>query len=340
MSNPVIRQFAQLISNMAIENVPVAATEQIRWRVLNALATMLSADINQARQTAVPQAVAIGNNGNNAGNNVSGMANARQTSPKPAALLALLYGARLDAEQPDADMAPAARAVDAAIIPAAWALVQARQGSGQLFMNALAAGYGATAVLTGLQAADQSRAWQAAAVNGAVGAAAAAARADQLSASATLDAMGFAAAQAAQLAENAAILGQAGTYDAASGVDQGQYDLAGPGRTAMDGVLSAQMAALGGHCLPVMIDQLQQAMGSVNLNQALSDAWTAVARRQPTVCDQAVRSFRQRVASVIGEDATETIIQLVLRLEHTQPGELAACMEDCIGFRLNAQVGS
>src|SRR5690606_4773327 len=112
---------------------------------------------------------------NNAGNSVSGMANARQSLPKPSALLAMLYGATLDVEQPDEDRTSAARTVDAAIIPAAWALVQARQGSGHLFMSALAAGYSATAVLTGLRGTDQSRAWQAAAVNGAVGAATAAA---------------------------------------------------------------------------------------------------------------------------------------------------------------------
>ena len=340
MSDPVIRQFAQLISNMAIENVPVAATEQIRWRVLNAFATMLSTDINQAQRATVLQAVAIGNNGNHAGNSVSGMANARQALPKPSALLALLYGATLDVAQPDADRASAVRAVDAAIIPAAWALVQARQGSGHLFMSALAAGYSATAILTGLCGTDQSRAWQAAADNGAVGAAAAAARANQLAASGTLDAMGLAAAQAAQLAENAALLGQAGAYDAVGGVDQGQCDLPGPGRAATDGVLSAQMAALGGHCLPVTIDQLQLAMGSLNLNRALSEAWTALALHQPIACDQAARSFRQRVAPVIGADETETIIQLMLRLEHTASGELAACMDECIGFRLNSQAGS
>ena len=340
MSDPVIRQFAQLISNMAIENVPVAAKEQIRWRVLNAFATMLSKDMNQTRQATVPQAVAIGTRGNNTNNSVSGMASATQTLPKSSALFALLYGATLDIEPSDADRAAASRTVDAAIIPAAWALVQAHQGSGHLFMSALAAGYSATAVLTGLHGAGQSCAWQVAAVNGAVGAAAAAARANQLSAAATLDAMGFATAQAAQLAENAAMLAQAGTYDAADGVDQGQYDLPGPGRAATDGVLSAQMAALGGHCLPVMTDQLQQAMDSVNLNRALSEAWTAVALHQPIACDQAVRDFRQRVASVIGADETETIIQLVLRLEHTTPGELAACMDACIGIRLNSQVGS
>jgi len=309
MSEPAIRQFAQLISTMAIENVPVAATEQIRWRVLNAFAILLSTQRNREPRAAAPS-----------------VADAKPGLSSSPALSALLYGATLDCERPDAGVTPVALTVDAAIIPAAWALVQACQGSGHLFMGALAAGYSATAVLAALPAIDQSSAWQAAVMSGAVGAAAAAASANQLPAGATLDAMGFATAQAAQLADNAAMLAQADTYPVAGDVDQNPPDLSGPGRVAMDGVLSARMAALGGHCLPVMIDQLQQAMGTVDLNRVLADAWTAFERNGPCTRETALSRFRQRVAPVMGDGQTDTVIRLVLRLEHTTPGELAACL--------------
>jgi 2-methylcitrate dehydratase PrpD len=327
MTDPVTAQFAQLISNMAVENMPVAATEQIRWRVLNALATMLSADINLT--ATVPQASGT-TSGSRAAMNATGYFH-----NKPV-LSALANGARLDAWQHGAGVYPGSMMGDVAIIPAAWALIQDCQGSGHLLMSALAAGYVATGVLANLPDIDHSRTWRAGAFSGTVGAAAAAARASDLPATATLDAMGFAAAQAAQLAANAAIAAQASAYNAAGGVRQEQPDLPGPGRSAMDGVLSARMAALGGHCPPALIDQLQLAMGTVNLNRALPEAWTAVQRNRPCTGAEAIQGFREQVASVIGDGEAETIIGLILRLEHTAPGELISYVTERIGSRLDS----
>lgn len=345
MTDPVIRKFAQLISNMAIENVPVAATEQIRWRVLNAFAIMLCADVEQALQAGGSYAASTrNNNGSNvshAGNRIAiassgspGAVNPDENLPKPPVLSALLYGAALDAETPGAGVYRGISTVDAAIIPAAWALVQARQGSGHLFMSALAAGYMATDVLRKLPDPDHSRCWQAAAVNGTVGAAAAAARAGKADPGTVLDALGFATAQTAQLADNAAA--RAGAYDAADSVERGQPDLPGPGRAAMDGVLSAQMAALGGHCPPTLLDQLQQALSAVDLHHVCSEAWEGVQGYRPCTGDEAILAFRQRVVASISDEEAATIVELVQRLEHTAPGELRRLREARIGGHLNS----
>ncbi len=329
MTDPVTAQFAQLISNMAVENMPTAATEQIRWRVLKALATILSADINP-RET-VPRTTIIGtSSGSPAALDATGYI---QNQP---VLSALSMGTMLEIRQPGADVHAEFMAVDAAIIAAAWALVQACQGSGHVFMSALAAGYLATAVLADLPDIDCSRAWRAGAVSATVGAAVAAARASQLPATAMLDAMGFAAAQAAQLEHNAATAAQTSKNDAAGGACQEPPDLPGPGRAAMDGVLSAQMATLGGHCPPALIEQLQLAMSIVNLERALPDAWAAFQRNWPCTSIEAIQRFRKQVASVISDGEAETIIGLILHLEHTAPGELTTYVNERIGSRLNS----
>jgi 2-methylcitrate dehydratase PrpD len=329
MTDPVTAQFAQLISKMAVENMPVAATEQIRWRVLKALATILSADINP--RATVPHTTINGtSSGPPAAHDTTGYI---QNQP---VLSALSTGAMLDIRQPGADGHSGFMAVDAAIIAAAWALAQTCQSSGHVFMSALAAGYLATALLADLPDIDYSRAWRAGAVSGTVGAAVAAARANQLAATATLDAMGFAAAQAAQLEQNAATAAQTITNDAAGEVCQEPPDLPGPGRAAMDGVLSAHMATLGGHCPPALIEQLQLAMGTVNLDRALPDAWAAVQRNRPCTGIEAIRCFRKQVAPVISDGEAETIIGLILHLEHTAPGELTTYVNERIGTRLGS----
>ncbi len=329
MTDPVAAQFAQFISNMAVENMPVAATEQIRWRMLKALATILSADINP--RATVPRTTIIGTSSDSpTALDATGFV---QNQP---VLSALAIGAMLDIRQPGADVPAGFITVDAAIIPAAWAWVQAYQGSGHVFMSALAAGYLATAVLADLPDIDCSRAWRAGVVSGTVGAAVAAARARQLAVTATLDAMGFAAAQAAQLEQNTVIAAQTSTNDAADGSCEDLPDLPGPGRAAMDGVLSAHMATLGGHCPPSLIEQLQQAMSAINLDRALPDAWAAFQRSRPCTSIEAIQGFRKQVASLISDGEAETIIGLILHLEQTAPGELTTYVNERLGARLDA----
>lgn len=102
MSDPVTAQFAQLISTITIENVPVAAAEQIRWRVLKAFATILSADINQrktiSRVTATTGPGTSTRSGSQAALGSTGYA---QHQP---VLSALSTGAILDIRQPGAQM--------------------------------------------------------------------------------------------------------------------------------------------------------------------------------------------------------------------------------------------
>lgn len=326
MTDSVAAQFAEIISNMTVESVRTSVSEAIRWRMLDALAATLIADVTPCagQYRAQPDQANAAQADNNALQYL-------QVHP---ILSALTNGAMLDLRRHRLTAHGWPVALDAAIIPAAWAQVQACEGSGQSLMDALVAGYTATDMLQALARVDVHWKWNAGLCSGTVGAAVAAARASNLTAPAMLNAMGFAAAQAAQLAENATTASCVKANAGAYGDFHDAADLPGPGRAAMDGVLCAQMAALGARCPSVFIEQLQAAIGSVNLHSVMTDAWSAAARRlAENAKSEAIRGFRKQVAAVIGASQTQALIDLVQRLEHAAPGELMSHLTGRIGLR-------
>lgn len=332
MADPVTAQFAEIISNMTFEKVRASVLEQIRWRVLDVLAVALTMNINPADGEPGQQAWgAVLSDAPQVDHNAL-----RYLQVHPV-LSALANGAMLDLQPHRPQAHGGAASLDAAIIPAAWAQVEACQGSGQLLMNALAAGYTATELLSGLERSNGNHEWDAGVSSGTVGAAAAVARARNLPAPAVLNAVGFAATQAAQLAGNATTASRVTAGPGFYRPSRDAADLPGPGRAAMDGVLCAQMAALGARCPNAMIDQLQAAVGTVTCLSVMTDAWSADTQRLAAkVKKEAIETFRKRVSAVISPSETQMFINVVQRLEHVAPGELMLHLISRIRSRLDS----
>ena len=218
-------KLAQFISNITFENLPVSVQEQIRWRLLDALSILLSDDKNAVRLASIAVQEC-------SGDKQAGVAIEGRPLSLESAQVALSVGALLEAAPLGDSGTQTFARVNAAIIAAAWSTVESIGGNGRLLMEALAAGYVATAALAERVSDDDTLVRRLGACSATIAAAAAAAKAQGLSAAATLNALGFAVGQATQLSARAQK-----TSDAA-----GQP---GAARAAMDGVLSAGMAATG-----------------------------------------------------------------------------------------------
>lgn len=297
-------KLAQFISNITFEKVPVSVREQIRWRLLDALSTLLGDETN------VMRLVPITSQGRSGHEQASVAAEGRALSLE-SAQIALSVGALLEAGPLPAWSTQAFAKTNASIIAAAWSAVESTGGNGRLLMEALATGYAAAAVLAEGVPDDDTLAGRVGACSAAVGAAAAAAKAQGLSATATLNAMGFAAGQAAQLAED--------TNKRSDAVGQ-----SGAARAAMDGVLSAHMAATGAVSPADLINLLRQGRQAVPIG---ADAWQLALDRQPApTADQSAQRFRERLSASNGMARIDAIIKLIARLEHTEPGVIRSCI--------------
>lgn len=297
-------KLAQFISNITFEKLPVSVREQIRWRLLDALSTLLG------DETKVMRLVSITSQGHSDQELASAVAKGRPLS-LASAQFALSVGALLEAAPLRVSSTqPFARA-NAAIIAAAWSTIESIDGNGRLLIEALAAGYAATAVLAEWVPDDDTLVRRMDTCSATIGAAAAAAKAQGLSAAATLNAMGFAIGQATQLAEHAQKPSDA----------SGQPDAA---RAAMDGVLSAGMAATGAACPAELTDPLRQVMGTAAIS---SDPWqSGLDQQSAPTADQTVQFFRERLSSRMGRARVEAIIKLIEQLEHTDSGTFTSCV--------------
>ncbi len=295
-------KLAQFISNITFENLPVSVQEQIRWRLLDALSILLSDDKNAVRLASIAVQEC-------SGDKQAGVAIEGRPLSLESAQVALSVGALLEAAPLGDSGTQTFARVNAAIIAAAWSTVESIGGNGRLLMEALAAGYVATAALAERVSDDDTLVRRLGACSATIAAAAAAAKAQGLSAAATLNALGFAVGQATQLSARAQK-----TSDAA-----GQP---GAARAAMDGVLSAGMAATGSACPAELINLFRQA-----IDATCSDSWQSALVQQPApAADQAVQSFRERLSSRIGRDRVDVIIRLIEQLEHTDSGAFTSCV--------------
>lgn len=297
-------KLAQFISNITFENLPVSVQEQIRWRLLDALNTLLGDDTNVMRLASITSR-------GRTDHEQASVADRGLPLSLASAQFALSVGALFEAAPLRVSSTQAFAKVNAAIIAAAWSTIESSDGNGRLLMEALAAGYVATAVLAEWVPDDDTLVRCMGACSATIGAAAAAAKAQGLSAAATLNAMGFAVGQATQLAAQAKKPSDA----------SGQPDAA---RTAMDGVLSAAMAATGAACPAELTNPLRQAMDTAS---SASNPWHSGLDRQPAVAaDQTVQFFRERLSSRIGGARVEAIIKLIEQLEHTDSGTFTSCV--------------
>lgn len=332
MKHQPAARLANFIDAITLGSLPASFVEQIRCRVLNALAMSLTTEMDKRNWTP--------NNIDERRNyTAQAGANALEHQQIQPALSALANGIMLSSRYADEQVPAEVAQIDSAILPAAWAVVESRQGDGQSLMEALAAGYATTAVLFDLVRAQAIPAWQVGVTTGTVGAAAAAAKASSLSAGATLDAMGFAAGLAKQAAwdtQNA----QDTRSTARSQVEPSRSPgRPGSGKAAMDGVLSASMAWLDAHCPPALMTQLQMGMETVDAAFVLSGL------RFPTVQNAgvfaeteavAIQRFSAEVSSVISVSHAQALIGVIKRLELASSGELMAYITRRDGYHLHS----
>lgn len=297
-------KLAQFISNITFEKLPASVREQIRWRLLDALNTLLGDETN------VMRLASITSQGRSDHEQASVAAKGRPLSLE-SAQFALSVGASLEAAPLRVSSTQGLAQANAAIIAAAWSTIESIDGNGCLLMEALAAGYVVTGVLAEWVPDDDTLVRRLSACRATIGAAAAAAKAQGLSAAATLNAMGFAVGQATHLAEYA----------------QKSSDAAGqPGaaRAAMDGVLSAGMAATGAACPAELTNPLRQALDTASIS---ANPWQSWLDQQPApTADQTVQFFRERLSSRIGGARVEAIVELIEQLEHTDSGTFTSCI--------------
>lgn len=224
MSENLTKPLADFAANLRFEDLPEAVVHQASRFFLDAVGCAIAASREDQRKASLARAVA---DGFNAGGDASVIGGATTTP----AIAALSNGILVNATDNDDTHKRALIHIGSVVMPAALAMVEAHKGSGRDLICALVAGYEVTARVGMAVMPTHYRFWHSTATNGTFGAAAAAGRVLKLDPVQMRTAFGFAGTQAAGL----------NTFFE-SGDDTKSLH---PGKAGLNGVLSAQMAALG-----------------------------------------------------------------------------------------------
>lgn len=330
MADLLTVELARFINTVSLETMPAAAVTGIRWRLLEAMAATLSAapesqdelhDFSSDEHSTAAQKGAQA-------------LDEQQILP---ILSALANGLMLHTHIENVNFGDTFRQIDSAILPAAWAVSEARQRDGKTFMEALAAGYATTATLATLLSNEAEHAWHAGVTSGTVGAAAAAAKARGLSEQATLHALGMAAGQAMQLTDNAAVASRFCESDARQSRAHDPADRPGPGRAAMDGVLCANLAAIGAPSPDELHEQLQAIrMAKLGASPLVMTWFPDVEGAQTLSQVEIEQQFIDRVLPIAGQDKVQALIESVRNMDKVPPGQLMAYVMGRTGRQLHS----
>lgn len=229
MTDTLTRQLADFAAHIAYQQLPPEVIEQAKYVLLDALGCAIGAHKEDPRKAriALDLATQFGST------ELSTLIGGRKAHP---ALAALANGMLINAADNDDTHKRALIHVGSVIVPAALAVSEAEQLDGKRLIEALVAGYEITSRIGMAVMPTHYRFWHSTATNGTFGAAAAAAKAYGLDADLTLTALGHAGTQAAGL----------NTFFE-SGDDTKSLH---PGKSGMNGVLSALLARLGASSPP------------------------------------------------------------------------------------------
>ncbi len=280
MKDSYFADVADFITGLTYEDLPVAVAEQAKWRLLEALGRLFCAT-GHGRIVGGPQ-----------------------VDP---ALSALTNGAMLAETYSEQDDQGDFLRIDAAIVPAALAMIGASRGNGRALICALVAGYAATARLGFGRLPLSRQGWHIALADGTLGAAAAAANASSLRRAATRAALGFASSQASQVVPKVV----------------GVPNIERPGKAAMDGVLAVAMAGQGAVCPPRIIAQIEQDLAAFEADELMARAWypaTTISRFMSAA--MSIQTFRLKVGPQFSTVTTNGMIELVQGLELASADEL------------------
>ena len=220
------RALAEFVAGLQPETLPQEVTAQAARVVLDAVGCAVAAWTEDAEKSRIAREIAAMYPASPG----AGVIGARGIAAQPA-FAALANGILVNAADNDDTHKVALLHVGSCVVPAALALAEARGLSGPRLLAAVVAGY-EVAVRVGMAVMPTHyRFWHSTATNGTFGGAASAASAMGLDADGAQRALGLAGTQAAGL----------NTFFESGDMTKSLH----PGKAAMNGVLSAQLAALG-----------------------------------------------------------------------------------------------
>lgn len=224
MSENLTEPLARFAANLRYEDLPAAVVHQAGRFFLDAVGCAIAASREDGRKASLAREVVGGFDAAGSASVIGG----GTTTP---AIAALGNGILVNATDNDDTHKRALAHIGSVVMPAALAMVEATKDGGRDLVCALVAGYEVTARVGMAVMPTHYRFWHSTATNGTFGAAAAAGRALKLDPVQMRTAFGFAGTQAAGL----------NTFFE-SGDDTKSLH---PGKAGLNGVLSAQMAAMG-----------------------------------------------------------------------------------------------
>ncbi len=241
------RALAEFAATLRPEDLPPEVMRQACRVVLDAVGCAVAAWAEDPEKARIARDIAA----LYAGQPGAGVIGAPGIAARPA-FAALANGILVNATDNDDTHKRALLHVGSVVVPTSLALAQARGLSGKDLLVALVAGY-EVAVRVGMAVMPTHyRFWHSTATNGTFGAAASAARAMGLDADGTQRALGLAGTQAAGL----------NTFFESGDMTKSIH----PGKAALNGVLSAELASLGATSPPTILEHPKGYLAAFSLD--------------------------------------------------------------------------
>jgi 2-methylcitrate dehydratase PrpD len=285
------RALAEFVAKLRYDDLPAEVVARACDVVLDAVGCAVSAWVEDKEKARIAREIAalypaVASGG-------AGVIGAAGVSAQPA-FAALANGILVNAADNDDTHKVALLHVGSVVVPAALALGQAQRLSGRQVILALVAGY-EVAVRVGMAVMPTHyRFWHSTATNGTFGAAATAAKALGLDADGTQRALGLAGTQAAGL----------NTFFESGDMTKSVH----PGKASLNGILSAQMAALGCTSPPGILEHPKGYLAAFSLEPKPA-ALTAGLGTKWEILENGFKYFPSILASHSPIQATLAIVQ-------------------------------
>lgn len=285
------RALAEFVAGLRYEDLPADVVRKACDLILDAVGCAVSAWTEDREKARVAQEIAaLYPAASSGGASVIGVKGLRAQP----AFAALANGILVNAADNDDTHKVALLHVGSVVVPTVLALGQAHRLSGRQVITALVAGY-EVAVRVGMAVMPTHyRFWHSTATNGTFGAAASAASALGLDADATQRALGLAGTQAAGL----------NTFFESGDMTKSVH----PGKAALNGILSAQMAALGCTSPPGILEHPKGYLAAFSL-EPKPQALTAGLGAKWEILENGFKYFPSILASHSPIQATLAIVQ-------------------------------
>jgi 2-methylcitrate dehydratase PrpD len=286
------RALAEFVAGLRYDSLPPEVVRQACDVVLDAVGCAISAWVEDPEKARVAREIAALYPAEAAGGG-AGVIGTPEPRAQPA-FAALANGILVNAADNDDTHKVALLHVGSVVVPTALALGQARRLSGRDVILAVVAGY-EVAVRVGMAVMPSHyRFWHSTATNGTFGAAATAAKAMGLDADGAQRALGLAGTQAAGL----------NAFFESGDMTKSVH----PGKAALNGVLSAQMAALGCTSPPGILEHPKGYLAAFSL-EPKPDALTAGLGRDWEILKNGFKAFPSILASHAPVQATLAIVR-------------------------------